>query len=184
MSIIVAGHFQLQNQVEEARRHLLDAGFDDRRICAFYLSQPGQHNLTPIGGDKIISPEARDTPSGILQGEAAGGAAGAVLGAATIPVTGPLGPILGGLLGAHVGSLYSFSKMKDKEEQAADGEHVPEPRHAGMMIAAAAEDEHGAQLAIDVLQRLGATQVERAEGTIAGGDWVDFNPNSAPHLVP
>lgn len=183
MSTIVAGHFQLQNEVEEARRHLLDAGFDDRRICAFYLSQPGQHNLTPLGGDKLISPEARETPTGILQGEAAGGAAGAVLGAATIPVTGPLGPILGGLLGAHVGSLYSFSKMKDKDEQAADGEHTPEPRHAGMMIAAAAEDEHGAQLAIDVLRRLGATQVERAEGTIAGGDWVDFNPNSAPNLV-
>ena len=78
MSIIVAGHFQLQNQVEDARRHLLDAGFDARRLCAFYLSQPGQHNLTPIGGDEILSPQARESPSGVLQGEAAGGVAGAV----------------------------------------------------------------------------------------------------------
>jgi hypothetical protein len=101
---------------------------------------------------------------------------GAALGAATIPVTGPLGPVLGGLVGAHVGSLYSFSEMKEK------GESGPPPRQAGMMVAVAVEgaDE---QRAIELMRQQGAQQVERAEGIIEQGDWKDFDPLSAPQYI-
>ena len=51
MSTIIAGRFQLQDEVDRARRALADAGFDSSRVSGFYLSQPGQHDQTPIGGD-------------------------------------------------------------------------------------------------------------------------------------
>src|SRR5690242_4937262 len=112
MSTIIAGHFQLQDEVEQARRALVDAGFQSERISGFYLSQPGQHDLTPIGGDHLESPGAKESPVGVAEGAAGGAAIGVAAGAVTAPVTGPLGPIIGGLVGAHVGSLFSFSKMK------------------------------------------------------------------------
>lgn len=59
MSTIIAGRFQLQDEVDRARRALADAGFDNGRISGFYLSQPGQHDQTPIGGDHLSLPAPR-----------------------------------------------------------------------------------------------------------------------------
>jgi hypothetical protein len=58
MSTIIAGHFQLQDEVERARQELTAAGFEADRISGFYLNQPGQHNESPIGGDHITLPLA------------------------------------------------------------------------------------------------------------------------------
>lgn len=183
MSTIIAGHFQTQEEVDAARRALGEAGFAQERISAFYLSQPGQHDMTPIGGDHIASPGAKEAPIGLVQGGATGGAVGAVIGAVTSPVTGPVGPIVGGLLGAHVGSLFSFSKMKDAGE-AEDGGRAPlEVRHAGMLVAVAFDDTGLESQAVDVLRRLGATQVERARGNIVDGDWADFDATSPLNLI-
>jgi hypothetical protein len=186
MSTIIAGHFQLQEDVERARLALADAGFDAARISGFYLNQPGQHDMTPIGGDNIISPGAKETPTGVVEGLATGGAIGMAIGAVTAPVTGPLGPAVGGLLGAHVGSLFSFSKMKEAgegEEGAGGGENVAEPRPAGMLVAVAFDDPSQEQRAVDVLRQLGAHHIERAAGNIVDGDWADFDPTSRPHLI-
>ena len=183
MSIIIAGHFQLQEEVGRARRALLDAGFAAERISGFYLSQPGQHDQTPIGGDHIQSPGAKETPEGLAQGAGAGAAVGIVAGAATAPVTGPLGPVVGGLVGAHVGSLFSFSKMKEAGEKEEGGRAPIENRHAGMLIAVAFDDTGLEGKAVDVLRGLGATQIERARGNIVDGDWADFDPSSAPELI-
>jgi hypothetical protein len=102
--------------------------FASERISGFYLSQPGQHDLTPIGGDNIHSPGAKESPEGVVQGAGAGAAVGIVAGAATAPVTGPLGPVVGGLVGAHVGSLFSFSKMKDPGDREEGGRAPVENR--------------------------------------------------------
>jgi hypothetical protein len=37
--------------------------------------------------------------------------------------------------------------------------------------------------ALDVLRGLGAHHIERAEGTVVNGDWVDFDPLSKPVLL-
>jgi hypothetical protein len=186
MSTIIAGHFQLQDEVDRAREELLGAGFAQDRISGFYLNQPGQHNESAIGGDHITSPGAKETPEGLAQGAAAGGAVGVAVGAATSMVTGPVGPIIGGLVGAHVGSLFSFSKMKDRgehEEGEAGAENMREPRKAGMLIAVAFDDPAQDARAVDILRRLGARQIERAQGNIVAGDWADFDPNSMPDMV-
>jgi hypothetical protein len=178
MSTIIAGHFQLQDEVEQARQALVDAGFDPDRTSGFYVNQPGQHDLTAIGGNHIVSPGAGDSPAGVIEGAGAGGAVGVAVGAVTTPMTGPFGPVVGGLLGAHIGSLFSFSKMKDPTEE---GHHAA--RCAGMFVAVAFDDPADEARAVDVLRRQGAHHIERAQGNIANGDWVDFDPNSEPDEI-
>lgn len=185
MSTILAGHFQLQDEVQRAREELVRAGFAADKISGFFLSQPGQHNLTPLGGDQLLSAGAKETPVGVLEGEVTGGAVGAAIGAATIPLTGVLGPVVGGLVGAHVGSLYAFHKMKEhgEPEAGSDRENELEPRPAGMLVAVAVAGADEENRALEVLRRLGAHHIERAEGTIADGDWTDFDPLSMPQLI-
>lgn len=183
MSFIIAGRFQLQDDVDRARAALIDAGFEPARISGFYLSQPGQHDMTPIGGDHVESPGAKDAPEGVVQGVATGGAVGVAVGAATSPVTGPLGPIVGGLVGGHIGSLFSFSKMKDRGEPEEGGENTVAPRAAGMLVAVAFSDAALEAKAVDLLRQLGAHHIERARGNIVGGDWADFDPSSRPDVI-
>ena len=181
MSNIIAGHFQLQDEIADARIALLRAGFAAERISAFYVNPAGQHDMYELGGDHDKSPGAKETDEGVVQGGATGAVAGAVAGTAAIPVAGPLGPVVGALVGAHVGSLFSFSKMKDAgEAEEGSAENMRAPRKSGMMIAVEVIDSGQEQKALDVLRGLGAKDVERAEGSISGGDWRDFNPNSRP----
>ena len=51
--------------------------------------------------------------------------------------------------GAHVGSLYSFSELKEREESGAP------PRHSGMMVAVAV-DGHEEARAIELMHKQGA----------------------------
>jgi hypothetical protein len=180
MTTIIAGHLQLQDQIADARIALLAAGFAAERISSFYVNPPGQHDMYELGGDHDKSPGAKESDEGVVQGGATGAVAGAVIGSATIPVTGPLGPVVGALVVAHVGSLYSFAKMKEAGEAEAGGENLVPPRKSGMMIAVAVADAAQQQAALDVLRRLGAVGIERADGDIVGGDWRDFDPNSLP----
>ena len=184
MSTIIAGHVQLQEDVERARRALVDAGFDADRVSGFYVSQPGQHDTTPIGGDNILSPGAKETPEGVVKGVATGGVVGAAIGAATVPVTGPLGPIVGGLVGGHVGSLFSFSKMKEagEHEKGGDENEIP-PRLTGMLVAVAFDDTGLESKAVDIMRQLGVQRIERAQGNIIDGDWADFDPTCRPDVI-
>ena len=184
MSTIIAGHFQLQEEVDRARSELISAGFADEHICGFFVNQPGQHDMTLLGGDHMQSAGAKETPIGVLEGTAAGGAVGLALGAVTAPVTGPVGPIVGGLVGAHVGSLFSFHKMKEGGEDEQGHENLIEPRKPGMLVAVALDDPAQEVRALEVLRELGAHHIERADGTIVDGDWIDFDPLSAPAIIP
>lgn len=183
MSRIIAAHFQLQDQIDKARAALAGAGFATDRISAFYVNQPGQHNQLSMGGDRDESPGAKETPQGVAQGMAAGGAVGAAVGAAAAVVTGPVGPVVGALVGAHIGSLYSFSDMKPAGAAEEGGENHLEPRQAGMLIAVVVDDDQQQTHALGVLRQLGGERVEEAEGTIRGGDWIDFDPLAAPRLL-
>ena len=183
MSTIIAGHFQLQDEIAEARIALRDAGFAAERISSFYVNPAGQHATYELGGDHDKSPGAKESDEGVVKGGAVGAVAGAVAGSATIAATGPIGPVVGALVGAHVGSLYSLHKMKEAGEPEQGGENQRPPRRAGMMIAVAVEGAEQEQRALDTLRRLGAHDIERADGSISGGDWGDFDPNSLPVAI-
>lgn len=184
MARILAGHFQLQEQIEQARRQLVEAGFPAGRISAFYVNQPGQHDVYALGGDRDRSPGAAATPDAAAKGMATGGVVGTALGAATAPLTGPVGPLVGGLLGAHVGSLYSLHGMKEAGEPEDGGANRAAPRHAGMLLAVALADEAEEARVLSLLRGLGAEHLERAEGDIVDGDWRDFDPLATPQLLP
>jgi hypothetical protein len=175
MSTIIAGHLQTQPQVQQAIAELTRAGFRSERIASFYVNPPGQHDMTPIGGDYDRSPGAEHTGKGV----AAGAAAGAAVGLAATPVIGPLGP----LVGAHVGGLVGgLAETRDSDES--PDANRPHEHRAGMMVAVAADDEALRKRAIDILRSLGAYDVEVAEGTISNGDWVDFDPRRPPEFIP
>jgi len=91
--------------------------------------------------------------------------------------------VVGALVGAHVGSLYSFNKMKEAGESEGNGENRHQPRHPGMLIAVALGGLDERERALEALHRLGAEHIEGAQGTIANGDWYDFDPLSIPVLV-
>jgi hypothetical protein len=183
MSTIIAGHFQLQDEIADARLALLGAGFAAARISSFYVNPPGQHDVHELGGDHDKSPGAKESDEGVVAGGATGAVAGAVIGSATIPIAGPVGPVVGALVGAHVGSLYSLHKMKEAGEPDEDGSNVRPPRKSGMLIAVEVDDVAQEGQALDIMRRLQALDIERAEGSITSGDWRDFDPNSLPVLL-
>jgi hypothetical protein len=63
----------------------------------------------------------------------------------------------------------------------ADG--VPIERPAGYIVAARAPEYPRRVIAANVLQSVGAKDVERADGTWRMGKWVDFDPLQSPKLV-
>lgn len=193
MAHIIAGHLQQQEQVQQAIEQLVDAGFAKESISAFYVNPAGQHDLYPIGGDQDKSPGAKESGNGLAAGIATGTVIGAAVGAAGIPFAGPIAPAVGALVGAHIGSLTgSMASMKDSGESeagadgadGADGDpNTMQQRASGMMVAVCVPDSAQEYEAVQILLSLGAKQTERAEGTIADGNWIDFNPLSLPALV-
>lgn len=180
---IIAGRLQQQSEVEDTVDELQRAGFARDHISAFYVNPPGQHDAYPIGGDRMESPGAHESGKGV----AAGAAVGAVAGAAAVPFLGPVGAATGALVGAHVGGMVGgMSQMKERGETGAhgdDAQNAQPQRRSGMMVAVAVADEAQEQQAIHVLRAAGAADLERAQGTIANGDWSDFNPLAAPELI-
>jgi hypothetical protein len=95
---------------------------------------------------------------------------------------GPAGAATGALVGAYVGSLpgaLAQSKGHAEADQTQDeASRTVEERSAGMMLSVEVADRARESMAIRVLQDAGATDLERGDGHIVGGDWVDFDPLS------
>lgn len=183
MTTIIAGRFEQQSEVEDALEELERAGFGRERISTFFVNPAGQHHLLPIGGDRALSPGAKESGKGILKGAATG----AAVGAAATSFLGPVGTVTGGLVGAHVGGLVgSMASMKEKGEtgeHGEDAENAAPVRKSGMMVAVACSEEDEERRTINLLRSLGAADIERAQGRIENGDWSDFNPVAPPVLI-
>jgi len=164
MTTIIAGRFELQDDAQRAAAELARAGFPADRISVFYVSPAGQHDQTPIGGDRDQSPGAEGTGRGNAAGIAAGGAIGAAVGA---------------FVGGHVGQLVGAMGATKDDGNDADENRIP-VRQAGMLVAVEAA---GAQdRAADALRALGAADLEIGEGNIVAGDWQDFDPVAPPRF--
>jgi hypothetical protein len=59
----------------------------------------------------------------------------------------------------------------------------PMRRPAGVMLAARIAKPSLEQQTIDTLHKIGAADIERAEGKWKNGDWTDFDPVAKPRLV-
>lgn len=183
MSTIILGRFELIDETEQAVAELVDAGHARDAITTFYLNPAGQHDRYPVGGDRDESPGAEKTPSGVTTGVATGAVAGAAIGSATVPVTGPVGLALGGLIGAHLGSLIGSLTATDDTDGTSKKTQEIQIRKAGMRVAVAVAGPPQENQAIALLHSLKAADIERSEGTIAQGDWDDFDPLTPPRYV-
>jgi hypothetical protein len=169
MTTIIAGRFDQQPQVQDAIAALRDAGFAEDQITSFYVNPPGQHDQYEIGGDRDKSPGAEDSSKGATTG----GVVGAAIGIGATPVVGLAGPPLGAYIGSLVGTL---AQMDDAGE-------TPPVRQSGMLVAVSVPNAAQEARAADMMRALGGHDLERANGTIADGDWVDFDPLSVPQLL-
>jgi len=177
MASIISGRYGQQDEVQAAIAELQDAGFAAGRITSFYVNPPGQHDTYPAGGDRAKSPGAEDTGKGAGAGIGTGGAVGAAVGAIATPVLGPIAPVTGAAVGAYAGSLVGSMSQTDEVEE------IPDVRQAGMLVAVAVAGGGEEQKALDTLRRTGAFNLERSEGQIVDGDWIDFDPLSQPNYI-
>ncbi len=189
MTTLITGNFQQQDDAQRALSDLAGAGFAADQMTTFFVNPPGQHDRYPIGGDQNQSPGTEDSAGGSASGAAIGGAIGVAVGIATLPVLGPGAAIAGAGVGAYTGSLYgALGKTDDKNNPDTQAEREElrrseQPRKSGVLVAVSAPASAQQDAAIRILRALGATDIERPEGTIVAGEWTDFNPLTSLRLV-
>jgi hypothetical protein len=179
MTRIIAARFQTSEQADAAAHRLAGQGVAAERISVFYVTPPGQHDATPVGGDEHKSEGLEHAGGGAGSGAAIGlavGAVGTLVGAAAglAPPLIAVAAIATATAGAYGGSLAG----------AMHASHDPGKeriRHAGMMVAVDAGAD--ADEVVATLRAADAHDIEDAEGTWANGTWEDFDATTPPHLV-
>ena len=189
MTTIISGNFQQQDRAQQALAELQRAGFAVDQTTSFFVNPPGQHDRYPIGGDEEESPGTEDAKGGTAAGAAVGGAVGVAVGLATAPLLGPGAAVAGAGIGAYAGSLYgALGKLDDAktDDDAAPtpaAKTEPPPRKSGVLVAVAAATPAQQDTAIRLLRTQGADDIEKTEGTLVAGEWIDFDPLRPPSLI-
>ena len=178
MTTIIAGGFTTSDAAERAMQHLIAAGVNEDNLCSFRVNPPGEHDGLPTGGDRPESPGATEAGNGAVRGAAVGAVAGAAAGAVAATVLGPVAIAGGAGVGAYTGALVGALGSMDPAT------HRDEMRPAENLVAVNVEaGDITAERAIDLFEECGAIQIERAQGTWSHGEWSDFDPIAAPHLI-
>jgi hypothetical protein len=180
MTHIIAGRFPTSAAADDAIRALAAKDVADASVSVFYVTPPGQHDATAVGGDEHKSAGLESAGggagTGVATGAVAGIAAGALIGATAglaAPIVAAAGIAAAGA-GAYGGSLAGAMGAATKTDKS-------NIRHAGMMVAVDADAAN-----IDVVSTLrasGALDIEEADGVWADGTWRDFDPTEPPHLI-
>uniref|UniRef100_UPI0023F980BC hypothetical protein n=1 Tax=Caballeronia sp. BR00000012568055 TaxID=2918761 RepID=UPI0023F980BC len=186
MANIIAGRFDTFEHAGTVAKELQIEGVSDDDVWIVYVTSPGQHDHTPIGGDAIADEGAKAAHKGAGKGIVIGGVIGGAIGAASVVLINiPWIVIAVGIgLGAYIGSLsgaMSRTRQSQSETQPPDtsSELV---RKAGVMLAINAVDVSEERL-IEALRAHGAAEIERANGQWSEGEWKDFDPTKSPEFV-
>jgi len=183
MSMIIAGRFDEQAEVDQTVADLHRAGFAADQIDTFFVNPPGQHDAFPVGGDQDESAGATHADTTAVGGVGVGAIVGIGAGLATAPFLGPAAIAVGAGVGAYTGSLAGALGGMDDPHKLEDDTAVPQSRHAGLIVAVHTPDEATQAQAIAALRARGAKDVEHAEGTWVAGSWTDFDPLLPARLV-
>ncbi len=180
MTTIIAGGFDVYSKTQAALQRLREAGVAEDNLCEFRVNPAGEHDQTPIGGDRDESPGAEHAEGGAVKGAALGAALGTAAGVAATPFIGPAGIVAGAGVGGYTGSLLGSLGEVNREAQP-DTEDV---RPAEALVAVNIDaGSVPADAVVRILEECGARQIEEAQGTWADGEWADFNPVNRPHLI-
>jgi hypothetical protein len=179
---IIAGRFDATLDADAAVEALRREGFERDELDCFYVSPPGQHDMTAVGGDTHSSAGSRFAGLGAVVGAVLGGLLGMLAAWLVADNYRAAAVLFGAALGAYVGSfLGAMNRVRGGRRAEATREHPVEPK-AGRMIAVKADRPGSDQRAVKVLRELGARDVGRAEGDWRNG-WKDFDPR-APLMAP
>lgn len=195
MQTIIAGRVETQDRAEQLIATLRKNGVALVDMQAFYVNPPGMHGQFPLGGDADASKGAKKADEGQAKGVALGAAAGLAAGGVAAVAVPPLAPVLAAALtgvGAHVGGMAgALASTRDPAEQKPPGSEEADEtgppqstdvRRGGMMLAVRVT-EQSEKTVVDTMQAAGVQDIERAQGEWSDGQWVDFNPTSAPHKI-
>lgn len=179
MSIVIAGRFATLGQAEAAMR-LLHAQHivPDEGLSTFYVGPPGQHDRHFLGGDQDADPKAEAAHGSGATGAAVGGAVG--LGLAAL-ATGPVAAVAAIGVGAYTGALIGALKSMKPEADPPHADYAM--RLPGVMLAVKIDTPEKEAPVVQSLSQQGAQDIEKAEGEWRDGEWVDFDPVAAPHLI-
>ena len=173
MSRIVAGKFDRSIDADAALDMLARDGFTRAEIDAFYVSPPGQNDLTPVGGDAPHSSEgSRGAGRGAAIGAAVGAVAGLIIGSLIELQAAFFACGLGALIGAFAGAMATVRQGRRSE---ASIEHPVESR-GGRMIAVCVDRAGTEPVAVQVLRTAHAREVGVTQGDWRDGSWRDFDP--------
>jgi hypothetical protein len=174
MDRIIAGRFQTKGAAD-AVAALMAKYIDATDICIFHNNPPGQHDRFPVGGDEDEDPGAEGAENSSVGSAIAGGLAGGAIGA----LGGPAVAIAAAAVGAYSGSLVgAMHALGDNDRPGA-----PDRRPGGIILSVRINRPLNEKLVVDTLRAEGAVDIEEAQGEWRDGDWVDFDPVAAPHLV-
>lgn len=179
MSQILAARFLTFAAAETTKERLLNNGFVEEDIAAFYVNPSGQHARFPVGGDEYADPQAR--PAGI--GAAGGVAMGAVAGVLVASILSlaifhsVLILAVAIAVGAYVGSLAGamFATRGGGRRATVTPLHGPHEREAGVLLAVHVSSALKPSAA-EVLRSAHGTDIEEATGLWQDGHWADFDP--------
>ncbi len=193
MSNIINGNFQDLNAAKRAIADLLNTGFSADRTSCFSVEIPG-HNAVTYSSEATVKAEngqANEVPEateGALSGAAVGGAIGVAVALATLPVLGPIVTATAVGVGAYGGSLYGAlggmaAARSEETEASIMAMQSAKHRQSGTLVAVVANDAVLQDTAERILHAHGAHDIERRDGTLQNGQWLDFNPNLPLQLV-
>jgi hypothetical protein len=175
MEKIIAGRFHTKAEADTVADALGEfVPVED--ICIFHNNPPGQHDALPAGGDEDADPQAKGAGGSSIEGAIAGGLAAGAVGALGGPVVALAAAGVGAYTGSLVGAVEGLGHGKR-----ANGD--PDRRPAGIMLAVRIGSPKSERVVIAALRKGRADDIEQAQGTWTAGDWVDFDPVSAPHLL-
>jgi hypothetical protein len=179
---IIAGRFQTRSRADAAAA-AINCYVERRDLCIFHNNPPGQHgSLKDDGGAGVDldrgsgAAEESATIMALAAGVGAGVTAG-VIGIAGGPVTALAAVGVAAYTGSLIGSLGSSGNNQPSQQPS----HY---RPAGVILAVRIARQTSKELVVGDLRNGGAEDIEQAEGEWCDGDWVNFNPDQAPHLVP
>jgi hypothetical protein len=174
MDQIIAGRFQTKGDAD-AVAVLIEQYAAATDICIFHNNPPGQHDLFAGGGDEDEDPGAQGAQKSSAGTAVAAGLAAGAIGA----IGGPVIALASAGVGAYLGSLAGAM-----DGLGSDGKpQLPERRPGGVMLSVRVATPVIERRVIATLRAQGAADIEEAQGVWRDGDWTDFNPVAAPHLV-
>lgn len=179
MSMLIRGEFRREEQANHALADLRAAGLSADFTTPSPVEGPTDARDREHEGGQ--GQPAADDPAvgGAMSGALIGSAVGTTVGLVTLPVLGPAAVVAGVGVGAYVGSLYGALNQLGEVEPPNAGAH-PDPIESSQdhprQISVSTPDITEQQTAIRIMREHGATGVNRAEGAMLDGRWIDSPP--------